>query len=322
MQTLLTGWLVVLASFSAVGQVPAPAPRTPWGAPDLQGTWTTSTTTPMQRPAVFAGREFLTEQEAAEYAYAIVQQRDVDRVRQPGTEWDVTSAHNNYWFDRGTTYIATRRTSLIVDPKDGRIPARTPAGAAREARTIPYSGFQDPRLFDSWLDKGLWERCITRGLPGAMLPAVYNNYLRIFQTPDHVAIHHEIMDVRLIPLDNRPHVSDGLRQWMGHSVGHWEGDTLIVDTRNFTSKTNFMGAEEGLHLIERFRRDGTDSLVYQATLDDPDTFTRPWTFELPIRRVVGPVYEYACHEGNKAMAHMLSGARARERDAASKPAPR
>lgn len=317
MRTVLGVWLVAVAALSAAGPQPVPALRTAWGAPDLQGVWSTSTVTPMQRPREFQGREFLSEQEAAEYARIIVDRRDVDKNRQPGTDWDVTGSHNNHWFDRGNTYIPTRRTSLIIDPKDGRIPARTPEGQAREAKTIPYSGFQDPRLIDSWLDRGLWERCITRGLPGVMLPTVYNNHYQIFQTPDYVVILHEMIhDARVIPLDNRPHLSARIRQWMGDSVGHWEGETLVVDIANFSSKTNFYGAEEQLHIVERFRRDGPDRLVYQATIDDPSTFVQPWTFELPVMRVTGRIYEYACHEGNVSMANVLEGSRAKERQAA------
>lgn len=322
MRAVLIVWLFAMAALPAAGQEAVPSLRTAWGAPDLQGTWSTSTTTPMQRPRPLAGREFLTGQEAADYARAVVEGRDVDKNRQPGTLRDVTGSHDNYWFDNGDTYIPTLRTSLIIDPKDGRIPPRTPDGQAREAKAIPYSGFHDGRSVDSWADRGLWERCITRGLPGVMLPTVYNNHYQIFQTPDYVAILHEMIhDARIIPLDNRPHLAAGIRQWMGDSVGHWEGDVLVVDTTNFSNRTDFYGAEERLHLIERFRRASPDILVYQATFDDPSTFVQPWTFELPVRRIAGRMYEYACHEGNLSMTHVLAGSRAKEQQDAAGKAP-
>jgi hypothetical protein len=179
---------------------------------------------------------------------------------------------------------------------------------------IPYSGFQDGRILGSWLDRGLWERCITRGVPDVMLPTAYNNNYQIFQTPTTVAILAEMIhDARIIPIDGRPHPGPSISQWMGNSIGHWEGDTLVVDTTNFTDKTSFRGAGETLHLTERFKRVSADTLDYQVTIDDPKTFTRPWTVDLPARRTEGPIYEYACHEGNYAMTNALSASRAAEK---------
>jgi hypothetical protein len=292
------------------------APRTSWGAPDLQGVWSTATVTPFERPKEFADKETLTEQEAAEYAQRVTDARNVDLRRQIGQNSDVTSAYNDAWYDRGTRVIPTRRTSLVIDPPDGRIPALTPEGRARAARAIPQSGIQEFRIAESWLDRGIWERCITRGVPEVMLPTAYNNNYRIVQTRDTVAILAEMIhDTRVIPLDNRPHLPSTVRQWMGDSRGRWEGETLVVDTTNFTSKTAFRGASENLHLTERFSRIDGDTLQYRLTVDDPTTFTRPWTIELPAVRIDGEIYEYACHEGNYAMRNLLSASRAAERQA-------
>jgi hypothetical protein len=295
----------------------APARRTPWGAPDLQGLWSTATVTPMERPKELEGKEFLTPEEAADFAKRAVQNRNVDENRDRGSNRDVTGAYNNAWFDYGTQYIRTRRTSLVTDPRDGHIPPLTPAARDRVAHWIPSSGYQDSRNLDSWLDRGLWERCITRGVPEGMLPTAYNNHYRIFQTPDYVAIEMEMIhDARIIPLDGRPHPSADVRQWMGHSVGHWDGDTLVIDTTNFTDKTNFRGAGRNLHLVERIRREQPDLLIYEATIDDPTAFTRPWTFQIPVTPAEGEMYEYACHEGNLSMAHVLAGSRAKEKSEA------
>jgi hypothetical protein len=295
----------------------AGTPRTSWGAPDLQGVWSTATVTPLERPKEFADKATLTEQEAADYAKRVTDARNVDLRRQIGQNSDVTSAYNDAWYDRGTRVIPTRRTSLVVDPPDGRIPALTPEGRARAARAIPQSGIQEFRIAESWLDRGVWERCITRGVPDVMLPTAYNNNYRIVQTKDTVAILAEMIhDVRVIPLDNRPHLPATLRQWMGDSRGRWEGDSLVVDTTNFTDRTVFRGSSENLHLTERFTRIDNDTLQYRVTVDDPTTFTRPWTIELPAVRMDEEIYEYACHEGNYAMRNLLSASRAAERQAA------
>ena len=211
-------------SASASASSDASPPRTAWGAPDLQGVWSSATVTPLERPTDLADKEFLTEEEAAEYSRQQVARRNTD-IRRAGVR-DVTSAYNNHWYDRGTSVVPTRRTSLVVAPPNGRIPALTEAARARVARSIPYSGFQDGRNPVSWLERGLWERCITRGVPNVMLPTAYNNHYQIFQTPDYVVILAEMIhDVRIIPLDGRPHLVSDIRQWMGDSRGRWEGDT-------------------------------------------------------------------------------------------------
>jgi hypothetical protein len=268
----------------------------------------------MERPAEFAGKEFLTPQEADEWSKKTVENRNADRRKQGAA--DLTAAYNNAWYDWGTKHASTLRSSLVIDPPDGKIPPLTSEGQQRLRSAIPTSGFQEGlRIFNSWLDRGLWERCITRGLPDIMMPTAYNNNYQIFQTRDYVAILAEMIhDVRLIPLDGRTHVDRSVRQWMGHSIGRWEGDTLIVDTTNFTNKTNFRGAGENLHLTERLTRVAPDLLRYQATIDDPTTFAKPWTFEIPATPAEGRIYEYACHEGNSSMLHALSGSRVVEKE--------
>ena len=294
--------------------------RTPWGHPDLQGTWANQTLTPLERPAQFAGKEFLTEAEAAELERQTAETGDADRRTAPGTEADVARAYNDVWWDRAKKVVATRRSSLIIDPPDGKIPPLTPEAQEREkleplrpaVRHMTTGG----RGTDSWLDRGLWERCIIYG-PLPRLPRSYNPNLQIFQTPNEVAILYEMIhEVRVIPLDGRPHVSSRLRQWLGDSRGRWDGDTLVVETTNFSDKTNFRGSAETFHLTERFRRIDADNLLYEFTANDPSTWTRPWTAQIPMPRSNGQIYEYACHEGNTGMPGILSGARFQEAEAA------
>jgi len=295
-------------------------PRTSWGHADLQGIWSTATITPLERPADLAGKATFTEQEAAEYERRVVERTNRDQ-RDTNADADVAKAYNDFWWDSGTRVVPTRRTSLIVDPADGRIPALTPAALTRQAAAAEQRKLRGPA--DNPEDRNLWERCITRSLPTAMLPQVYNNNYQIFQTPDHVVILAEMIhDARVIPLDNRPHVPAHLRFWMGDSVGHWEGDTLVVDTTNFTDKVNYRGAGENMHLVERFARTADSVLTYQVTVNDPTTFSRPWTIELPVRRGDGEIYEYACHEANYGLEGILRGHRAEENAAAAKKTPR
>jgi hypothetical protein len=290
------------------------SPRTPFGQPDLQGLWTNATVTPFERPSELAGKQVLTEEEAAEFEKRTNQARDADRRDAPGTDADVALAYNQFWYDRGTKVIGTRRTSLVIDPPDGRIPRLTPAGQARaDARVAARR--RSPA--DGPEDRALNERCIlwpTAGPP--MVPSGYNNNYEILQTPGYVVILIEMIhDVRIIPLDGRPHPPQNVRQWMGDSRGHWEGDTLVVDTTNFTDKTNFRGSGENLHLVERFTRADAETLNYEFTVDDPASFTRSWTAAIPMTKTEGPIFEYACHEGNYGMRNLLSGARAEEKAA-------
>jgi hypothetical protein len=288
-------------------------PYTSWGHPDLQGVWSTATITPLERPGELAGKEFFTEAEAAEHERLTLERTNRDR-RDGGAEVDVARAYNDFWWDSGTRVVRTRRTSLIIDPPDGRVPALTPDAQKRQAALAEARKTRGAA--DNPEDRSLWERCITRGVPTVMLPQVYNGNYQIFQTQDHVVILAEMIhDARIIPLGNRPRSPRHLRFWMGDSVGRWEGDTLVVETTNFTEKTNYRGSSEGLRLVERFRRTADDVLLYQVDVHDPATFTRPWTIELPAVRSAGEIYEYACHENNYGLEGILRGHRAQEKAA-------
>jgi hypothetical protein len=323
--------LVQLVTGSAAGQVPANAikakaakvwtpPHTPDGQPDLQGIWNSSTLTPLERPAELAGKGFLTAREAADYERSLLQSTNRDR-RDGSAEDDLNRVYNDSWYDSGGKIVKTMRTSLVIDPPDGRIPPFTPEAQKRETARAEDRRRRGPDPADSWEDRSLGERCITRGAP--KLPGGYNNNFQIVQTPGYVAILQEMIhEVRMIPLDGRPHVDKNIRQWLGDSRGHWEGNTLVVDTTNFTDKiaSNAFnccrGAGANLHVVERFTRVDTDTIDYQYTVDDPTTYTRRWTVAVPMSKVEGPIYEYACHEGNYGMANLLSGARAQEKAAA------
>ena len=316
--------LVIVTAFASAMPPPVAGqawqvPRTSWGHADLGGTWSAATITPLERPADLAGKEFFTEKEAAEYERLTVARTNRDQ-RADDAAADVARAYNDFWWDSGTRVVPTRRTSLIVDPPEGRIPPLTPRAEQRQAALAEVRKTRGPA--DNPEDRNLWERCITRGVPTAMLPQVYNNNYQIMQTRDHVVILAEMIhDARIIPLDGRPHQPAHLRYWMGDSVGRWEGDTLVVETTNFTAQTSFRGSGENLRLVERFTRTAADILTYRVTVHDPDTFTRPWTIELPVRRSDGEIYEYACHEANYGLEGILRGHRAEERVAAAKKTP-
>jgi len=309
-------------AISAAGQVATAAgktvavskavPRTPWGVPDLQGVWNYSTITPLERPSELAGKEVLTEQEAAEFEKQTLERRNPDR-RDGGADADVGRAYNQFWWDYGTKVVGTKRTSLIVDPPDGKIPALTAeARKNTDARTAILR-----RAATGPEDRNLWERCILGTNAGPpMVPGPYNNNFQLFQTTHYVVILNEMIhDARIIPLDGRPHLPANIRQWMGDSRGHWEGNTLVVDTTNFTGKTNFRGSGEALHLTERFTRVAAGTLLYEFRVDDPAAFTRPWSAALPMTNSDELIYEYACHEANYGMFNILSAARAEEKAA-------
>jgi hypothetical protein len=283
--------------------------RTSKNQRDLEGIWTNGTITPLERPREFSEKEFFTLEEAAQYEKQVRERNHGDR-RDANSEADLATGYNDFWWDRGTKVVSTRRTSLIVDPPDGRIPPLTPdaqkrAAARAEARRLhPADGPEDMTLAD---------RCIARPGP-PMVPAGYNNNHRIVQTADYVVIFSEMMhDARIIPLDGRPHLPRNVRQWFGDSRGHWESNTLVVETTNFTDKTNFRGAGDNMRLIERFTRVDPDTLLYQFTVNDPQSFERPWSAEIPMKRSEGPIFEYACHEGNYSMVNSLTAVRAEER---------
>jgi hypothetical protein len=286
-------------------------PRTPDGQPDLQGVWTNSTLTPLERPPDLAGKAKFTEQEAADWIKRTFAQVNSDR-RDGGAEVDAGRAYNEFWRDRGSQVIASLRTSLITDPADGRVPPLTPAAQKKQDEAQAYARLHPA---DGPQDRNLWERCLTRGLP--ILPGPYNNDFQIVQTPGFVVILHEMIhDARIIPLDGRPHISKNIGQWMGDPRGHWEGNTLVVESTNFSGKTNFRGSSSGMHLVERFTRVDPDTISYEFTVDDPSTFTRPWSAQVPMNRTDELVYEYACQEGNYALQDILAGARAEEKGGA------
>ena len=301
----------------AVAMPPAAAAqgRTPWGDPDLQGVWANDAVTPLERPAGLGARELLTDEELAAAAAANAQRR-IDTGGPREGDPILLQGYNQFWMPRREV---SRQTSLIVDPPDGRIPPLTPAGARREAQAfessqgVPALDASLRRHSDGPEGRSLWERCLTRGLP--RLPDFYNNNALLLQTPDHVVIQMEMIhETRVIPLDRRPHLDDRIRQWHGDPRGRWEGDTLVVETANFSGKTNFKGSQDGLRLVERFTRTAPGALLYEVTVTDPDTWTRPWTARIPIRASDGPLFEYACHEGNYAMYNTLAGARAAEKE--------
>ena len=288
-------------------------PKTADGKPDLSGIWTNVTITPLERPADLAGKATFTPAEAAAYEKKTVAENNADRRDLPPAA-DVGKAYNDAWWDRGTKVVGTLRTSLISDPPDGRVPPLTPDGQKRLEATRTYARLHPA---DGPEDRALSERCLlwpTAGPP--MLPSFYNNNYQIIQGPGYVAIVVEMIhDVRVIPTDGRPHLPSNIRQWLGDSRGHWEGNTLVVDTTNFNDKTRYRGSTENMHLTEKFTRVDPDTILYEFTVDDPATFTKPWTAQIPMRKTQGPVYEYACHEGNYAMTGMLGGAREAEKAA-------
>jgi hypothetical protein len=299
------------------GQVktkPWTPPRTPDGHPDLQGIWDYRSATPLQRPARFAGKEFLTLDEVVAYEQEALERPD---GRPPDDARTEESVHPVWWLDYGKTVVKTRRTSLIVDPPDGRIPALTPDAQKRNATRRAEAATHGPA--DSYENRSLFERCITRGVPEGLLPGPYNNNLQILQAPGYVALVTEMIhDARIVPMDGRPRSRAAMGRWMGDPRGHWEGDTLVVDTVNFSDKISFRGATEKLHLVERFTRLDADTLEYRFTVDDPDTWTTPWTVAYPMVRTTEKIYEYACHEGNYGLRNILSNARWEEAETARK----
>ncbi len=332
---IAVGALVLLSS-SLAGQTPARpaasapktaaaatpakkfvAPRTENGQPDLQGVWSYGTATPLERPNGLAGKpEFENDEQAAAFEKQTVKDRNQDR-RDPGTAADVARAYNDFWWDYGKT-LAGKQTSLVIDPPDGRIPPILPEATKRQqeraaARPQRTSEADNPE------DRSLWERCISRALP--TLPGPYNNNVQIVQSKDHVVIVTEMIhEARIIPTDGRPHGT--VRQWRGDSIGRWEGETLVVDTINFTEKTTFRGSSENLHLVERYSRASPDTVLYQVTVSDPTTWARPFTVSIPMARNDEGIFEYACHEGNRGLEGILKGARMGEKLAAEEAATR
>jgi hypothetical protein len=299
-------------------------PKTPWGDPDLQGIWPGNMGVPMQRPKAMGERTALTDGEYAQRVAQAQRAATADNEERAPKDARVGIGPPSYWTERGKP---TRQASLIIDPPDGRIPPLTPEAVKR--RKEARGGLGDPAEWagkaDSYEDLNLYYRCITRGVTGSIIPVVYNNGNQILQAPGYVAIRNEMIhEARVIPLDGRPHLSPTVREYLGDSRGHWEGDTLIIETTNFMDKTSIgsngvgYNGEGGRHsdalkLVERITRVDENTLNYQVTIDDPQTWTKPWTLLIPLKR--DPKYqmaEYACHEGNYAMKDILSGARAEE----------
>lgn len=325
--------LLSLAAASAAAQATFDPPRLVDGRPDLQGVWDFRTLTPLERPAERADQALLTAEEAAELeaqsaaraeaAFAPSEVRD-----EPLPVGGNVGAYNSYWVDQGASVVDDQRTSLIVDPPTGRLPelqagiemAELSLGEDRQG-THPVRVRAAGIGADSWEDRGLAERCLLGFNSGPpIVPAGYNQNIQIFQTPDHVVILNEMVhDARIVPLDRRDHLPTSVRQWMGDSRGYWDGDTLVVETRNFSDKTasfnpsvaTAVGSGATLHLVERFSRVSVDTLLYEYTVDDSTTFMRPFTAVLPMKQGEA-MFEYACHEGNYGLLNMLAGARAEE----------
>jgi hypothetical protein len=311
---MLLWWLL---PSPAVGQnsttVPeSTGPRTAWGKPSLEGIWSYATITPLQRPEGLADRTFLTAEEEAEQNQSESVRASSERRGELTADRDLALAYNQVWWDRGRS---TGRTSLIVDPPDGRLPALTPDAQRRQVERRAY---RRAHPYDSWEDRPLQERCMTyQRVPP--VPSGYNNTYHIFQTPGQVVIFNEMIhDVRVIPLDGRVPIHGSIRQWNGDARGRWEGDTLIVETTNYRDATTWRGfpGSRGLRAVERFTRTGPDTMNYGFTIYDADTYVRPFTVDLPLSRPPGYViYEYACHEGNHSIANVLAGERVLEQAA-------
>jgi hypothetical protein len=316
------------AGFQGDSQSPSAyrVPKTSFGQPNLEGVWSNNSATPLQRPAAWADKQFLTDAEVEQVQKTARQlEQDGDALfgdelitdtlqgKTASQSHDTeTGNYNGFWLPARDF---ERRTSLIIDPPNGRIPPETPeaqrrrAALAEQRRLHPADGPES---------RGLTERCITFGVP--RFQAAYSSVYQIVQSPTHVVFNMEtIHDARVIPIDGRPHLSQQIPQWLGDSRGHWEGDTLVVDTKGFSPKSNFQGASSGLHLVERFTRIAADTLQYDVTMSDPTTWTSPWTARLYFKHTDEPLLEYACHEGNLGMFGILAGARKLEAQRASQP---
>ena len=323
----MTGALAALIAVVMSAQGPA-VPKTPWGDPDLQGTFSSEAelSVPFERQSQYGDRRFLND---AEYAQRRTQADK--QIASDSADFDLETADRSnagavgsatspppHWLERGKV---SRRTSLVIDPPDGRLPAlaqqRPVAGRGRAGGGGTFAGlgtFGGTPIFSGPEDLSLWERCISRGIPGATFPTVYNANLRIVQGPSAVAITYEMIhDTRVIPLGSGTHVGTAIRGYNGDSRAHWEGNTLVVDTTNFSEKTNFRGSRETLHIVERFTREG-DGINYEVTVDDPSVWTKPWTAALTLaKQPDDTLFEYACHEGNNSMRNILSASRAAEK---------
>ena len=296
-----------------LAQTPSPSVSPTPSPTDVEGVWNFATLTPLERPAEFGDKAFITREEADAWVGQTLERTNRDR-RDGGAEVDLGRAYTDHWFERGTGLGSANgqiRTSLITDPPDGRLPPPT-ADARDRAAARTADARQHPA--DGPENRSLTERCLAFNAGPPMMPGPYNNYVQIFQMPGYVIISNEMIhDARIIPLDGRPHVAASVRSWLGDSRGRWEGNTLVVDTTNFNGKTSFRGADDSLHLVERFTRLDPNTLLYEFTVDNPTAFTRPWSVALPMTRTDDRIFEYACHEGNYALVNSLRGARYQEK---------
>jgi hypothetical protein len=279
---------------------------------DLQGVWTNATITPFERPPELEGKEFLTEKEVKDLE-ARAAQNNVDRPPQPGD----TGSYNRFWFDSGSKAVKSGRTSLVIEPRDGKVPLKPEAEAKRD--------YNAEHSADSYEYMSVWDRCITRGVPAGMFPAGYNNAYQITQVPGYVVILYEMIhEARIIPIDGRPHLPSSVKLWNGDPRGRWEGNTLVIDTTNYSSKgwiatsaatgrVKGIPQSEALHVVERFTRVDKNTITYEVTIDDPNMYTKPWKVAIPLTRDPEyQIFEYACQEGNRAVENVLSGGRALE----------
>ena len=324
----LTALAMLLLAASALAQIASPPkksepakkpwtpPRTVDGQPDIQGIWSNASIIPLERPKELEGKQFLTAQEMDAYEGKVFNRSSREKPLSPGQ----VGTYNDFWWDADSKRAPNLRTSIIVDPADGKVPPLTPQAQQRVEADRAYAR-EHPA--DGPEDRPLYERCIVFPMTGPpMLPSFYDNHqygplttnYQIVQTPGYVALLAEVIhEMRIIPLDGSPHLPPTVRQWKGDARGHWEGNTLVVDSTNFTDKTRFRGADENLHLIERFTRTAQDVLLYEFTVEDPTAFTKPWKGEVPMIASDGPLFEHACHEGNYGLAGILGGARADEK---------
>jgi hypothetical protein len=309
-----------VAALSLVRMVAAGPSPNPDAHPGFDGIWNSATATPLERPPQWKDKAFFTPEEATEWERQVAESHQEPSPETASKNIGI-GTYNTFFREFGSRIVKTLRTSIVTDPADGRIPALTPAAAGAKRRRLDR--IRNP---ESAEDTGLQDQClafVTAGPP--MLPYSYNSNYQIMQTKDAFVVHAEMIhDTRIIRLDGRPHLPADVRQWMGDSVGHWAGATLVVDTTNFNDGGGFYGDAGGnfgwdrnLHLVERFSLLDADTLLYQFEIDDPTAFAQPWKGELTMARSSGPIYEYACHEGNRALPNMLSGYRASGRRAAS-----
>ncbi len=323
--------VIFVVTIIAVLTVAAPAAaqnglRTAWDDPDLQGVWDFRTITPLERPEELGDQEFLTAEEAARAEQEVVEENQelLERAPERTEAADQVDRradgspgfYNNFWLDRGTRTIDTRRTSLVIDPPNGRLPEFSPEG---KERTDARRAYREEHPADSWLDRSPFDRCILGFNAGPPItPGGYNQNMHVLQTPNHVVLVTEMVHThRIVPLDGRPGLDQDIRQWSGDSRAHWEGDTLVIETRNFNDERRWRGTTRNMTLVERLTRVDEDTLEYEYTVTDPETWSSPWTASIPMRMADQPMFEYACHEGNYSMDGILAGHRAEEAEAAA-----